>query len=235
MIRPDLILSWPRNCDYPLFRQYIRDHRELFNEIIIVFTETNQGEDYREFIKQSMHQDHILFVQSPDIKSGEDWRDVAIHSALLHSYNAEYIMFIEQDFFMTDRFWEEVEEMQKTNNYDVIGVMDSVRMHPCCMIFKRVALNKTCKNFGIVPDRLDHFGLIQLDIENLQNGLRFGRIEDNLYTHMNGLSHNLTLVYNGEMPNYRKEEFDQYLTKSLLVTVPLDDRYRGLAVKYLKQ
>src|SRR5690348_16350414 len=109
MIKPDIILAWPRNCDYPLWRQFIRENRPLFNEIIIVFTDTFDQHDYSEFVRRAMFQDHVLFLDNPAIQSGEDWRNVAIHHALLHSYNAQWVWFTEQDFFCKKGFWDMVE------------------------------------------------------------------------------------------------------------------------------
>lgn len=228
MIHPDIIVSWPRNADYPLWRQFIRDERQRFNEIIIVFTETNQGHDYREFVTQAMMRDYVHFVQSPPIQYGlEDWRNIAIHAGLLHSYNAEWIWFTEQDFYPVDKtFWEDVEQAER-DGFEVIGVLDSERLHPCCMFIKRSVLEKTGKNFGIVKDTLDHFGLIQKSIK--EQGIKTGIISTDKYVHMAGLSHNMYLLGLGEAPNHQKEDFLRWLKSSLCVKVPIDSRFRELA------
>lgn len=232
MIRPDVIVCWPRNCDYPLWRQLIHDNRKLFNEVIIVFTETHNGEDYREFIKSAMLRDYIHFVDMQDITGGSDWRDVSIKAGLLHSYNAEWIWFTEQDFFWQEGFWKEVETYVNMG-LRVIGVNDgSKRLHPCSLFMKRKVLNEeTRKNFGIIPDVSDHFSMIQRDLEDRE--IPIGIVDNQYYKHLNGLSHNWSLVYRKEKPNWRVEEFNQYLTNCLKVTVPLDSRFTSLASAYL--
>lgn len=233
MIKPDVIVSWPRNCDYPLWRQFIRDHREQFNEIVVVFTETNQGADYRAFVKEAMFSDHVLFMENDPIHGSDDWRDRAIHRALLHSYNAPWVLFTEQDFLPTDFgfFWDIIEAYE---DKDVIGLVDGERIHPCFLLMKRTALDRTCKNFGVVPDVSDHFSLIQQDIQNPEYTITFQAVYDGMSCHhMNGLSHNMSLVERGEMVTYKPEEFTNYLRECLKVTVPMDSRLITLIQGYL--
>jgi hypothetical protein len=224
----DLLLSWPRNCDYPVWRQFLRDNRTKFNEVIIAFTETNQGDDYRDFIRNAMFDDYVLFLDAPqpDYKIGEDWRNVAINSMLLHSYNAPWIWFTEQDFYPGEGFWEEVEKLEN-EGCDVIAVYQGNRMHPCCIFIKREALQKTRKDFGIIKDKADHFSKIQEDIE--ASGLKIGILNPGKYQHLNGLSHNLVLLGLGEAPNHQIEAFFAWLNECLAVSVPIHDRFRQLA------
>lgn len=231
-IIPDIIVSWPRNNDYPLWRKFIKDNRTKFNEVIVVFTETFQGDDYREFVRKAMFKEYVHFVDSPLPNAGEDWRDIAVNQALLHSYNADWIWFTEQDFLITDdKFWDFVYQ-EAGNGREVIGTMDGQRLHPCCIFIKREALNKTRKNFGIIPGELDHFGLLQKDIDKLNldkflltDGGQFG------YKHYNGLSQNWTLASRGEKPNYKIEEFIDYLEKCLKAEpeITLDERFKNVA------
>jgi hypothetical protein len=229
-MKPDVIVVWPRNCDYPLWRQMIRDNRERFNEVIIVFMETNAGDDYKEFVKTAMFQDHVLFVQSPTPTADQDWRDVAIKAALLQSLHSEWLWFTEQDFFPKENFFEEAETGTKRENIGYIGVQDGARLHPCSLFIKRSVLNQTKRNFGIVKDVSDHFGQIQRDLENMSNGL----IQSpDRYTHMAGLSHNMRLLYCGEAPNHRAQDFADYLKSCMKVTVSLDERFKKLIETYI--
>lgn len=221
---PDVLTVWPKNCDYPLWRQMIRDNRSYFNEIIIVFMETNQGEDYRQFVRDAMFQDHVLCIDSPTIQAGQDWRNVAVNAGLQHSLHSEWIWFTEQDFFPHEKFFESVESFVEAADY--IGVAEGERLHPCSLFIKRAVLNNTHKNFGIVPDKLDHFGLITKDlIDNNQIG---AIVSPDLYTHMNGLSHNISLLARGEAPNWKPLEFKKYLEECKNVTVPQDPRFSAL-------
>lgn len=231
MIIPDLILSWPRNCDYPLFRKYIRENRARFNEIIIVFTETNFGENYREFIKSAMFSDHVLFMESLPVGGNDDWRDRAIHTGLMQSLNAPWVLFAEQDFIILPDFWDDVNKYE-TLGVRVIGVKDADRLHPCCLFIRRDRLASLDLNFGILKDKLDHFGLIQKQLENEKEPIGVVQAED--YQHLNGLSHNMTLVYRGEKPNWKPEEFDKYIQESLNQgVVPVNMQWNGLFSGYL--
>lgn len=229
MINPDVIVCWPNNCDYPLWRDQIRKHRSRFNEIIIVFTETNGAVNYEDFVRQAMFEDHVLFVSSPIVNGNQDWRNVATNAALLQSYNAPYIWFTEQDFLFNETFWDTIDQLPDP---DFIGVDDNGRWHPCSMLIKRELLNGTSKNFGIVPDKSDHFGIIQKELTWLRDttaGLKYYLFDVNTHTemfkHFNGYSHNWRLITEGQQPNYQPEEFKTSLQNSLDVSVPLDPRW----------
>lgn len=232
-MQPDIIVSWPRNCDYPLWRQFIHDCRDDFNEVFIVFTETYHGEDYRDFIRGAMQFDRVTFLQMPQYNpSIDDWRNVAIHAALKQPSQAEWVWFTEQDFYITKptQFWQDVRD--GAEQCCAIGVTQGTRLHPCCLFIKKSELAKTGQNFGIVPGVLDHFGLIQKDLEAIKCDI--GVISPESWKHYNGLSHNFRLLSDGEVPNYQTEEFYDWLKQSLAVTVPLDERFIKLGNNAVK-
>lgn len=231
MNKPDIIVSWPKNCDYPLWREFIRKNRARFNLILIVFTEANQGVDYMPFVKKAMEQDYVHCIENSEVLSGQDWRDVAVKRALLQSYNAEWVWFTEQDFYITDEmYWFTVSEMAD-KGLRIIGVKDAQRLHPCSMFIRRDLLNWLNKDFGANPPYYDHFGYIQQQLE--ANKEDVGIIPENLYTHMNGLSHNYTLMANGGKPNYYPEIFNKWLIDCLKVSVPLNEEWVAVAKAYL--
>lgn len=232
MIKPDVILSWPRNNDYPLWREMIRKNRDRYNEIVIVFTETNQGYDYRDFVRQAMFEDHVLFSQSPYPVNGEDWRNIAVNFGLLQSLHSEWIYFTEQDFFPLDGFWEGVEML--SNGCDVIAAYDGPRMHPCSIFVKRTTLVKSKKQFGAKPPEYDHFGQLQKDLETMKdNGeILIGTLSPLVYKHMAGLSHNMTLITNGELPNHQVEYFNEYLRRCLAVPLPISPIFKEVVESY---
>lgn len=235
-MNPDIIVTWPKNCDYPLWRQFLRNERHRFNEIIVAFMEPNTGRDYSSFIRQSVHQDYVHFLDAKIPRGAEDWRNLAVNSALLHSYNADWIWFTEQDFYPRDGFWDEVERLE-IEGCDVIAAYQGNRLHPCCIFIKRSTLNKTHKDFGIVPDKSDHFSLIQKDLEDAK--VKIGEINPELYFHYNGLSHNYRLATEGMEPNYqfvsgsyvlyKPDEFIDWLKQCLAVKVPLDTEFTEVA------
>lgn len=235
MIKPDIIVSWPRNCDYPLWRQFIHDNRDRFNVVIVVFTETNQGEDYRAFIKEAMQKDWILFADAPQ-SPGKDWRTLAVNHGLIQSYNAPWVWFTEQDFLPNAGFWEAVEQYESLG-VKAIGVKQGDRLHPCCLFLHRDIINSIKLDFSAKPPEYDHFGFIQQQLDGKINGsqMAMGLIGADKWQHMNGLSHNMTLVYNGDMPNYMPDEFNEYLRQTLKVTVGLDERYKKLVMEYFNR
>lgn len=226
----DVIVTWPDNCDYPLWRKFIRNNRQLFNEVVIVFTKTNQGTDYRNFVRSVMQSEHIHFIDNYILPPGRDWRDYAVNRALMYSYNAEWIWFTEQDFTITniDRFFRHVGDTQYILGTKVIGVKQGARLHPCCLFIERKKLEKTRKNFGIDPGRLDHFGLIQEDLEALRSPIY---TLENDFMHYNGLSHNYRLIEQGEAPNYEPEKFIDYLKQCVEVDVEKDPRFMDVITR----
>lgn len=223
MVKPDIIISWPNNCDYPLWRHFLQLNRHRFNEVIIAITETHQEPNYTEFIKEQLTGFHCQFVIPPPTPRDADWRDVATNLALLHSYNAEWIWFTEQDFIITDsdKFFEAIDKAE-ANGFEIMAHYNGDRMHPCSIFIKRTLLNKTRKDFGIIPNKYDHFYKIQQDIEALQSPVY--RIQA-YCRHLNGLSSNMSLIARNEAPNYKPDELKEWLEACFLCGVPIDPRW----------
>lgn len=223
----DLIVTWPTNCDYPLWRKMIRDNRHRFNEIIVAFS-TVPAHDYSDFVREAMQSDHVLFTENPIATQG-DWRDIAIKSALLQSDNAEWVWFTEQDFYPKQSFWEEVD----SHNEEAFAVFQADRMHPCSLFIKKEALNRTSKDFSAKPPEYDHFGRIQKDLN--REGITVGKIKEQTYFHHNGLSHNWRLISEGQPPVYEAPVFYQWIHASLECGATLDDHWQITARKALLQ
>lgn len=222
----DLIVTWGRNCDYPLWRNWIHQNRLSFKKVIVVFMETNMGDDYRDFIKLAMAVDNITFIQSPTLLPNQDWRDVAVNEGLKNS-NAEWVYFTEQDFIPKGFYMGRLAVMM-ADKYDCIGAYDSGRLHPCAILAKRELIEKTSKDFGIKESQYDHFGLFQKEVEEL---CRVGRIPQESYKHYNGYSHNWRLLSEGQPPNYEPQEFINSLYESLLLAVPLNPKWVEIATR----
>jgi hypothetical protein len=88
----DLIVAWPNNCDYPLFRKFIRDNRDRFNRVFIVITEANRKENYANFLTEVMHRDDVDFIFRPT-QMNRDWRDDAVNEALDRS-KSQWVWFV---------------------------------------------------------------------------------------------------------------------------------------------
>lgn len=223
-MKPDVIVCWPRNCDYPLWRQFIRDNRERFAKVIVAFTE-HDGFDYSGFVREAMADDNVTFLDSYR-SIDRDWRDQAVNDALNLS-TAEWVWFTEQDFFITDpsRFWDEVEGLHFTN--DAMGWMEpGGRWHPSCLFVRRSAIEETPRYFGPVP--VDHFWTFgrQLLVWHLTPGR---------WEHMQGLSQNHYLVDNDIVPGrFREDVFAKYIATSLLVSVPLHPDWARKGEAYVR-
>jgi hypothetical protein len=229
-MKPDVIVSWPKNCDYPLWRQFIRDNRDRFDKVIISFTQTFLGENYMAFVQQAMAEDQCIFLDTAPT-DGRDWRDVAVNDALEIS-TAEWVWFTEQDFIIKTGFWQEIDAIfEKNKKTQIIGVMDGDRLHPCCIFASRNAINQTRKMFGIIVNELDHFGVFQRDIEEKE--FLTATINPATYNHLAGVSHNFRLVFENMEPVYRPKEFKEYLAQCILVKVPLDPRFVEVASRVL--
>lgn len=213
MHKPDVIVCWPRGCDYPRWREWIRSHRERFREVYAVLTE-HAGPEYSDFLRQ---QPGITWLDSPD-RTGRDWRDVAVNHALDHS-RAEYVWFTEQDFVVTDsEFWNEL-------HGPLVGIdaFDGRPLHPACLFVSRALLDGTCRYFGTDPG--DHFYSVGRDLVQ--------KVEPRYiatgWRHYQAISESQLLLGLGQRPRFRPQQFTEWLTDQLSADVPLDPRWRGMA------
>lgn len=217
----DLILCNPKHLIYPLWNQWMIDNRDRFEKVIICLTDMAVEDiDYSEDIKKKLATSNVTFIDIPRSASNEDWREKAIKMAL-NIADADWVIFMEQDFFITDSeaFWTMVEcpADNETPQYrsEVIGVLEDTRLHPCFLAIKRTTLNKTHQIFAAHPPRYDHFGQLQVDLEEMKTSITY--IQGG-WRHMNGLSQNLYLLQSGGEPNYRPEEFKEYCQMCLQLT-----------------
>lgn len=212
-ILPDLIVAWPQHMDYPLWRQQLRDHRHRFGKVIIVITNMNVTDNYRNFLTTSMWEDNVTILVNDKVTGRDDWRNIAVNKALANS-TSEWVWFTEQDFFFKPGFWELVQEQMSKVEY--IRTMAGDRVHPCCIFLKRSMLDQTKKDFSVIRDVSDHFRILQNDLSNTPSF----DIPSDLWEHLGGLSQNMFLLMNGESNFYMKDSFDKYVKDCLQVSVP---------------
>ena len=226
-ILPDLVCAWPQHMDYPLWRQQLRNNRDKFNKVIVIFTNMNVNDNYRHFLTQAMYEDNVMMMPNDIVTGEEDWRNVAMRKALKY-VESDWIWFTEQDFFFKDGFWDTVKEQMKKVGY--IRAMVGDRMHPCCVFIKRFILQQTSMNFGVIRDVSDHFSVLQKDLERVEHF----DIPNDLWTHLGGLSQNMFLLMNGESNFYMPNEFDKYILDCLEVSVPLHPNFKSLLESYIR-
>jgi hypothetical protein len=230
----DLVLCWPDNNDYPLFRQFIRNNRALFDKVIIVFTKTYIPPNISTFIVKAMREDNVLFLLNPHdpIANPEnDWRNVAVNEALKFSASS-HVLFIEQDFIVNNiSQFVDISNMYINSGEEVIGVMDKDRLHPCYLLMKRTLLRSLKNDFSAHPPEYDHFGSIQKQLEG--RNIKPAIIPESLYLHLNGTSSNWNLLLDKKEPNYKPEQFKTWLGECLKVKVPLNYLWCQTAKRYL--
>jgi len=227
-IKPDLIAVWAKNNDFPMWRDFIDNNMARFRKVFVVIMEPNQGFDYSEFFTKELEAIGVTVLKSPLLKPGEDWRDVAIKEALKHS-KSSWIWFTEQDFFPKKGFFDEVGSFQKMG-CQVVSAYQENRMHPCSIFIRREILDSLKKlDFGIVPDQLDHFGMIQKQLES--RVIAIGKLNPKFYFHFNGFSHNWKLISLGGFAIYEEDKFISHLKKCLKAPINIHPEFVKVAKK----
>lgn len=181
----DVIVLDPKSVDYPVFKKQLEKYSHDLNVKIISTVYTPAGE----------------------------WRDLATNTGLGLTSN-EWVLFLEQDFFWTPHFWEQV--MKQKDNYDAIGFWEANRLHPAFLLIKRDWINKTSRDFAPIPEeQLDHFGRFSREL--VQNGIKVGELENiglkmqKDWYHMQGLTHNYNLCRDNNLaPVFKRDEFLTY-------------------------
>lgn len=230
-MRPDVIVTWPHTCDFPLWRKFIRDERHRFARVLVCFS-TNMGGavDYRDFVREQMA-DIAECFDSPPL-DGRDWRDVAVNAALDRS-DAEWVWFTEPDFFITDpeEFWvgelapggpdPTVLRIRLPRDPVALGWKEhNPRWHPSSLFVRRWAIDRTARYFGPVP--IDHFYTFGVELTAMGDVLY---LVPTTYEHLQGLAHNHYLADTGQPVTFHPERFVQYLRDCLLADVTLDPRW----------
>lgn len=211
MVKPDLIVVWPKHTDYPPFRQWIHNNKDLFEKIIIAFTDIASEWDFRTEITLDLVGECVLF----DANCFGDWRDAATKQALLHAQSG-WVLFMEQDFFISRN--KLIEVLSEDTQY---GFKQEDRIHPGFLLLKRSRLELTSKNFAANPPHYDHFGGITKQLNNI------AFLDNKDYLHLNGLSHNFSLCTRSETQYiYGREAFINYLFES--THYPCSEKYLAL-------
>ena len=209
----DVIVSWPRGCDYPAWRRFIGDNRERFGRVWCVLTD-HDGPDYSAFLRSLPGFD---WLDSP-ARDGRDWRDVAVNAALDRS-SAPFVWFTEQDFEVVDPgFWQGLRAPLTG-----IDAADGRPLHPACLYVSRGLIEGTCRYFGTDPG--DHFYSVGRDLVQT--------VEPHYITsgwrHYQAISESQLLIARGERPRFRPDQFGDWLADQLDVDVPIEPRWRALA------
>lgn len=176
-MKPDLMITWIKHADYPIFRATLKKYRDFFGKVIILFSEHNRFPYFDHFIQSSLSDLDVTFLDPKEYVYGvEDWRNVSTNEMLKYS-TSEWVCSVEQDWFSTD--WKRLLDItiNAMPTSDLIGWWQSAGkyIHPGYWFMKRESLEKTNKDFA-AHDGLDHFGWITKDAERL--GMKITTLQD---------------------------------------------------------
>lgn len=191
----DVIVQYCVFNDYPIFRQLMAKYRSKFQRILLYPSRHHGVIDLEGFSRQVFPE---YWVKSVPIDYGvEDWRQAETTPCLRFS-ESEWILFMEQDFFVDnwDEFWEKIEAAMPSA--DAIGMWNETAfpyLHPCFLLIRRSVFEQTNKDFKAHPEipGCDHYAMITRDLEKLN--ARITKIEDLGYKewvncfHLGGLTY----------------------------------------------
>lgn len=212
LLKADILVTWPRNTDYPLFRLWLEKNQDKYNKVIISWTGVEENEIHKS-IGYLLPPSKAVFVDAErSDEYADDWRNAATNSGLDAS-ESEWVWFLEPDFFMDTDMPYVLSDAMKTNN--CIGFYEANRLHPACLLIKRDIVEKTKRNFSANHDRqLDHFCMFTEEVENVCTPTTLQSLDVSYY-HMQGITHNYSLLRQGEKIGYKPDEFYLYNQKCL--------------------
>jgi hypothetical protein len=206
----DALISWPESTDYPLFHLTLPKLTQFVQPTVCI---TGQGDtpvmgDI--LVGMTQHGCRLLRGNklSSDVYPG-DWRNAAVNYMIDSSHN-EWILSLEQDFFIKDyeKFFATIE--QAMGAHDVIGFEEGNRYHPAFLLVKRSAVNKTKRNFSAGEVGFDHFAHFSAELKQVAPAFisleELGLLPGRDWWHMRGLTDN----YFAAKPYYNLPEFMAY-------------------------
>ena len=221
-VKPDVLITWPSGCDYPLFRLNMSLWEPMINDVIVGFY-AHGAPDYTGFIKE--HFPQADFVSSAE--TGMAWRERAVELELEKSIS-DVVCFSEQDFFFgnSDSLKRCVEALGK---WDTIGIRQGSRLHPCFLLTKRELVEKTSKDFSVKGDHKDHFFQFGKEIREVGSFVdlsELGLYEGRDWFHLSSLTWNLFRIKdNNPSEMHNLADFMIYNYMSRTTRVPQDPRW----------
>jgi hypothetical protein len=242
MNKPDLLITWIKHCDYPIFREFLVNHSNFFNKIIIYWSEHNRFPYFDHFIQDAIRQDvyelfdhpEIIFLDPIETDWGkEDWRNKSTNY-MLHFSESEWVCSIEQDWFSND--WNKLltatQEAMKDN--DLVGWWqeNNEYIHPSYWFIKRNILDQTNKDFS-ARDGQDHFGWISKDVIKMNGKIKttqqMGFVDFKDCFHLGGVNQNYLEGMKKDFVFHRPEIFYVYNYWCQKAEVTQDSRFTQIS------
>lgn len=223
-MKPDVLFCWPSGVDYPLCRLQMQEFNKYFNQVIVVAYEHGTP-DFRPFLRGNFKEAVVL--DSPE--NGVAWRETAVNIGLDYS-KSDQVLFLEQDFFWKDeKFIEKVEEAMK--EYDIVGIRQGTRLHPCFLRTSRALIDKTSRDFSVQGQDKDHFQKFAAEVLALGKFIdlrELGLFEGKDWYHFSSMTWNLFRIKdNNTREMHETENFLIYNAYSRTKRVPQDPRWIG--------
>lgn len=220
--KPDVLITWPSGCDYPLCRFQLQTFRSYFEKVVIS-TYDHGTPDFREFLKTAMKKTAFVDLGFDNVH----WRERCVMAGL-EKAKSDWILFTEQDFFWKgDHFLETV--LAETANSDIIGIRQGNRLHPCFLLVKRSVLDKTSKDFSVQGQDKDHFQKVSeelLKIGKFMDIRDLGMFEGIDWYHFSSMTWNLFRIKDGDIKEFHEPaEFLVYNSMSRTEKVVQDGRW----------
>jgi hypothetical protein len=224
-MKPDVLITWPSGVDYPLCRLQLRTYRKYFTDILLTFY-PHGTPDFTEFVRKS-HKEFKIVLS--DV-IGETWREEAVLAGLKESKSPE-VLFTEQDFFWKDeKFLERVSEAR--NKYDIVGIKQGNRLHPCFLQTSRALIDKTSKDFSVRGDDKDHFQKFSEEVLALGSFIDLkdlGLFEGRDWFHFSSMTWNLFRIKDDNTREMHEvNEFLVYNAYSRTKRIPQDPRWLAM-------
>jgi hypothetical protein len=180
--------------------------RNEVEEVLVCFTK-HGNYDLSGWIKENLT--GVRYFNEPEDDHTQDWRSRATN-LMIDNAKGDWILSLEEDFFITDypHFFGKVR--QAMENHDVITFPEDQRYHPAFLLVRTDLLKRTKRDFSVMGDGRDHYHQITKELKGLDarttylEDLGLRKVLD--WDHMQGLTDN----YFAPKPYFKLNEFHLY-------------------------
>lgn len=216
-MKPDVIVTWPTHCDFPLWRKQIERDRARIDKLIIVFSDHQHGPDMKAHVATQLP--WAKFLHAPTHPG--DWRNNAVNMAL-EICTSEWVWFTEQDFTFHEAYWGRIHVSSWGGGRQASGWRDETRWHPSCLFARRWLVEQTSKYFGTPP--VDHFWQFSREIDEIT--VNIANLDTWWFKHMAGLSDNHRILFQRDYDAlYKPDELTTYLHSCLASGMVLESAW----------